>query len=266
MPTPVHENEPAAAGVHETGPQSAATAPPPSRNALEFIWGAVATGLALLYTAVLASVAALASLAGRHHFVSWISRLWARMILFTCGIGVDVDGLENIRGLRSFVLVCNHQSLFDILAILASMPAETRFVAKQELRKIPLIGFIMHNSGHVLIDRTRGGQSIRRALASARHGYAIIVFAEGTRFSDNRVHPFNDGAAWLGIATRLKCVPAAMSGGARFFPRGARIVCPGRRMRIVIGQPIDTAQLRSADREKLTRDLETAVRALLSGK
>ncbi len=89
-----------------------------------------------------------------------------------------------------------------------------------------------------------------------------MVFAEGTRFSDNRVHPFNDGAAWLAIATRQKCVPMAISGTASFFPRGALIVRPGRKMRMAIGPPIDTAQLRGADRESLTRQVEESVRAL----
>jgi 1-acyl-sn-glycerol-3-phosphate acyltransferase len=89
-----------------------------------------------------------------------------------------------------------------------------------------------------------------------------VVFAEGTRFSDNRVHPFNDGAAWLAIATRQKCVPMAISGTASFFPRGARVVRPGRRMRMAIGTPIDTTHMRGDDRETLTRQLEESVRAL----
>jgi 1-acyl-sn-glycerol-3-phosphate acyltransferase len=90
----------------------------------------------------------------------------------------------------------------------------------------------------------------------------MVIFAEGTRFSDNRVHPFNDGAAWLAIATRQKCVPMAISGTASFFPRGARIVRPGRRMRMAIGPAIDTAQLHGADRAALTQKLEENVRSL----
>lgn len=248
----------------ETGPQGSAptSAPEPPPSALELVWGGVATGLSLLYTVILALVAAVSVLFGRSHPVSSISRLWARMILRTCGVKAQIDGLEHLAGLDSYVLVSNHQSLFDILAIVAWMPGEPRFIAKQELAKIPVIGFVMRRSGHIMIDRARGGPSIRRAVEVARQGYAIVVFAEGHRFNDNRVHPFNDGAAWIAILTRLKCVPMAISGTARFYPRGARIVRPGRRMRIAIGEPIDTAKLRGADREALTRQLEAGVRAL----
>jgi 1-acyl-sn-glycerol-3-phosphate acyltransferase len=259
-------NDPGVGEAGATEPPHNASAPPSRRSALELVWGAVATGLSVLYTAILAPVAALCVLFGRNHAVSSISRLWARMILLTCGVRAEIDGLEHLAGLDSYVLVSNHQSMFDIFSICAYMPGEPRFVAKQELSRIPIIGFVMRRSGHILIDRAHGGQSIRRALATARHGYALVVFGEGHRFSDNRVHPFGDGAAWLAIATHLKCVPMAISGTAGFFPRGAKIVRPGRRMRMAIGEPIDTANLRGADREALTRRLEEDVRALFRTK
>ncbi len=236
--------------------------PPPQRGVVEFIWGATATALAVFYTAALAPCAALVGLLGYPHLATPISRLWGWLIVHTSGVKVEIDGLEHLAGLKSYVLVCNHQSFFDIFAICAWMPGEPRFVAKQELGKIPVLGLAMRRSGHIMIDRAKGGQAIRKALKIAREGFSIVVFAEGTRFSDNRVHPFNDGAAWLGIATRQKCVPMAVSGTASFFPRGARIVRPGRRMRMAIGPPIDTTELRGADREALTRQLEASVRAL----
>ena len=236
--------------------------PPPQRGVVEFIWGATATALAVFYTAALAPCAALVGLLGYPHLATPISRLWGWLIVHTSGVKVEIDGLEHLAGLKSYVLVCNHQSFFDIFAICAWMPGEPRFVAKQELGKIPVLGLAMRRSGHIMIDRAKGGQAIRKALKIAREGFSIVVFAEGTRFSDNRVHPFNDGAAWLGIATRQKCVPMAISGTASFFPRGARIVRPGRRMRMAIGPPIDTTELRGADREALTRQLEATVRAL----
>jgi 1-acyl-sn-glycerol-3-phosphate acyltransferase len=236
--------------------------PPPQRGIVEFIWGAVATASAVFYTAALAPCAALVSMLGYPHLATPISRLWGWLIVRTSGVTAEIEGLEHLAGLKSYVLVSNHQSFFDIFAICAWMPGEPRFVAKQELGKIPVLGSAMRRSGHIMIDRAKGGQAIRKALKIAREGFSIVVFAEGTRFSDNRVHPFNDGAAWLAIATRQKCVPMAISGTAGFFPRGARIVRPGRRMRMAIGPPVDTTEMRGADREALTHQLEASVRAL----
>ncbi len=262
---PPLSNDPASgrtAGETAAARPTPAPAQVPPRGIVDFLWGAAATALAVLYTTVLASCAAIVSLFGHPHLVTPISRLWGWLIMRTCGVKVEIEGLAHLDGLSSYVLVSNHQSFFDIFAICAWMPGEPRFVAKQELGKIPVLGFAMRHSGHIMIDRTRGGQAIRRALKMVREGYSIVVFAEGTRFSDNCVHPFNDGAAWLAIAMRQKCVPMAISGTASFFPRGARIVRPGRRMRMAIGPAIETAHLRGADREALTRQLEESVRAL----
>jgi 1-acyl-sn-glycerol-3-phosphate acyltransferase len=241
----------------EASPLSAAT----PRGIVNLAWGSVATVISVLWTAVCATGAALSALAGRNHAVTLVTRAWGRGIIAVCGIRVKIEGLENLAGLKSFVLVANHQSFFDIFAVSAFIPGEPRFVAKKELLKIPIVGFAMERGGHVCIDRDAGGAAIRKALAIIKRGSDMCVFAEGHRFSDNRVHEFNDGAAWLAIMTRLPAVPMSISGSGKFFPRGARMVTPGGAMRITIGRPISTDGMHSFDRAVLTQKLEQAVRA-----
>lgn len=233
----------------------------PPTGAFRFAWGVIATALSVLYTAVLATLAVIAAALGSARVVSVLARLWSRLIIRTCGVKVEVEGLDNLAGLDSCVLVANHQSFFDIFATIALIPREVRFVAKKELLKIPLIGYALRHSEHVVIDRQAGGSAIRNALKVMRSGRLMCVFAEGHRFSDNRVHEFNDGAAWLAIAAKVPCVPLTFSGTAAFFPRRAKVVVPGGRMRMTLGKPIAAAGLRSEDRAELTRRLEEAVRA-----
>lgn len=228
----------------------------------KLIWGAVATLLCVVYTIILAPVTALAARLGYHRFVCWISRMWGRMLIRTCGIKVEIQGLENLRGLESCILVANHQSFFDIFAVLAYLPGDTRFVAKKELMQIPVVGYAIRHNGHIIIDRQGGGHAIRRALAAARkEHYPICVFAEGHRHNDGRVHEFNGGAAWLAIMGKLPCVPLAISGSGAFFPREAKVVVPGGRMRMTILPPIPVDNLTGEDRDGLTRKLEDAVRS-----
>src|ERR1700681_4064953 len=89
---------------------------------LKLLWGATATALSVLYTVVLGLCAAIGARLGFYKLTSSISRLWARLIICTCGIKVEIEGLENLRGLKSYVLVANHQSFFDIFAVFAYMP------------------------------------------------------------------------------------------------------------------------------------------------
>jgi 1-acyl-sn-glycerol-3-phosphate acyltransferase len=242
-------------------PQTSSYTAAAPRGIFNLAWGVVATFLSAVWTAICATGAALSALMNKPHWVTVVTRAWGRGIIAVCGIKVQIEGLENLAGLKSYVLVANHQSFFDIFASAAFMPGEPRFVAKKELLKIPIVGFAMQKGGHIIIDRDAGGQAIRKAIKIIQSGLDVCVFAEGHRYNDNRVHEFNDGAAWLAILSRLPAVPMSISGSGVFFPRGAMFVTPGLTMRMIIGKPIPTENLRSADRTELTRQLEEAVRA-----
>ncbi len=227
-------------------------------------WGALATALGVLYTVILAPAAAIGARLGLHAAVSSVSRWWAWMIIRTCGVKVEIEGLEHVAGLKSYILVCNHQSFFDIFAVLAYLPGDMRFVAKKELLRIPVVGSAMKYNGHIIVDRQGGGRSIRRAIEQARNHYPICVFAEGHRFNDGRVHEFNEGAAWLAVRSKLPCVPMAICGSGAFFPREAKVVIPGGRMKMKLGAPIKLEDMppgREGTRE-LTRRLEDAVQTM----
>jgi 1-acyl-sn-glycerol-3-phosphate acyltransferase len=227
----------------------------------KLIWGVAATLMSVLYTGLLGPVAAVSARFRYHDLACKVSRLWAKLIIATCGIKVEIEGLENLRGLKSYVLVANHQSFFDIFAVLAALPGDTRFVAKKELLQIPVVGYAMVHNGHIIVDRQGGGRSIRRALEAARNNYPICVFAEGHRHNDGRVHEFEEGAAWLAIVSKLPCIPMAISGSGAFFPREAKVVVPGGRMRMTLLPPIPTDNLKGGDREELTHKLEESVRS-----
>jgi 1-acyl-sn-glycerol-3-phosphate acyltransferase len=138
-------------------------------------------------------------------------------------------------------------------------------VVKKWLLRIPLFGYAIRNSEHLIVDRS-DGLALRRALELMHAGRSICIFPEGSRFNDGRVHKFKEGAAWLAIALQATCVPLTVSGSGSFFPPGARIATPRGRMRIKLGRPIEAAGLRSEDRARLTRQLEDAVRSAFIAK
>src|SRR5579864_3059546 len=100
----------------------------PPLRALRLLWGAAATVLCVLYTAVLATAAAIASPINHGHLVTGLARFWGRIILATCGIRVEMEGFERLKGIGPHIVVCNHQSFIDIFAIAAYWPGEPRFV------------------------------------------------------------------------------------------------------------------------------------------
>jgi 1-acyl-sn-glycerol-3-phosphate acyltransferase len=145
-----------------------ATAVAPPAGVISRVWGAVATILSVLITAILLIPAAFVARFKDGHYVSPLMRLWAWLIYRTCGNSAEVEGLEHIRGLDSFILVANHQSLFDIVAIVL-LPCEVRFVAKQEIARVPLLGYVLGRSRNIVIERQSGdGRFVMRLRRRAR--------------------------------------------------------------------------------------------------
>lgn len=232
------------------------------RLLFRYTWRVAATALSLLFTALLAPLAFVAARAHRANTLAWLARFWAHGLIRICSIKVELSGLENIANLKSVVLFSNHQSFFDVFAMLAYMPPETRFVAKKELLKVPAFGYALERSDHIVIDRDGGGRQIRHAMQILRSGKNLGIFPEGHRYTDGQVHEFEEGAAWLAILSQRPAVPVAIVGGATILQPSSLLVSPGRTMRIAIGKPIATAGMRNDDRAKLTDRIHSDVRDL----
>jgi len=140
---------------------------------------------------------------------------WARMFCYLFGIRVTVDGLENIEENHSYVFVANHQSMYDIFAIYGWLPVVFKWVMKQELRKVPFIGFGCQAAGHIFIERGKGMSAMRsleKAKQTLQGGVSIVIFPEGTRSHDGQVSRFKRGAFSLATQLDLPVVPISLSG------------------------------------------------------
>jgi 1-acyl-sn-glycerol-3-phosphate acyltransferase len=196
----------------------------------------------------------------------WGTQDWSRWVLWGAGTPVEVmgGGLERIPRNGPVVYASNHSSMFDIWALSATLPGSTRFVAKQELTRIPLLGPAMLRAGHVTIDRTnraRAFEAYDRAARTVRGGISAIVFPEGTRSRTGELLPFKNAPFGLALAAQVPVVPVYVDGTFRILPKGGWRL---HRMpiRIRIGAPISTAGLTLEDRDALRERAFAAIRAL----
>lgn len=203
--------------------------------------------------------------AGKGYF-DWIHRTWSRILLRLAGVRVKADGLEHLRAGGPQVLVCNHQSLFDILALFVALPLSLRFVAKMELSRIPLFSRAMRRAGHVFIDRGDRSQAIRameRAGERMREeGLSLGLFPEGTRSREGRLRRFKKGAFVLAIDTQTDLVPVAVQGGAAILPKGRRRL-EARPIRIRCGPPIPLEGMDHGDRDEVMHRARDTIAAML---
>ena len=152
-----------------------------------------------------------------------IARAWAWAIARVCGLRVTAAGRERVDPRRTYVIVANHQSHLDTIALLLTCPAPMRMLAKKSLFRIPVMGWAMKRMGHVPVERdraTRGSLDRLRAAVEGLigRGQSVVVFAEGSRSPDGRVRAFKKGAFHLARTFDLPILPVAIDGTARVLP------------------------------------------------
>jgi len=190
----------------------------------------------------------------------WCARPWAAMILLTCGVRVRVT--RNHRDLgQPAIYITNHQSLFDVLALIRALPGQYRIIAKKELFGIPVFGWALSMAGFIKLDRADRDQaraSLGVAAARVRAGRSLVVFAEGTRSPDGRLLPFKKGGFVLAIESGTPVVPISISGSRAVLGRETLDIKRGT-IDVVIGAPIATMALTYDDRNTLIAKTRLAI-------
>ena len=214
-----------------------------------------------VYTIVLGSVSVLSTLFDRHgNFGHKCARAWSWLILKTTGVAVEVEGLDRLDRSRSYIFASNHQSIYDIPILFASLPFQLRILAKESLGRIPFMGWHLQRTGHVLVDRSNPGAGVVRKMKRlVNEGHSLIVFPEGTRSTDGSVGRFKGGSFIIALQSGLPVVPISVIGSRHVMFRGELMVRPGR-VRVVVHAPIET---RSVPREAV-REFASSVREVVA--
>ncbi len=192
------------------------------------------------------------------------TRVWAAGLLAGSGVRLAVFGTAGLAPGASYVYLANHQSLFDIPALLRAIPGRFRFVAKQSLFRIPVFGWALAAAGFVSVDRgdrTAARQSFAAAEQWLRDGESILVFPEGTRSTTGTLLPFKRGGFLLALRTGLPIVPVGIRGTLAVQPRGRRSIQPGV-VEVRFGVPIDAAEYGVRRKRELIREVRTRLAEL----
>ncbi len=217
-----------------------------------------------VWTAVCGTVAMLLSLIlPRHAF--WTGTVWARVLCWANFTRVTLHGGENIRPGISYVVMANHQSNFDVLAMYGNWRHQFRWVMKHSLRKVPFLGPACDRVGHVFIDRrdrARALASLAEARSRISDGVSILFFPEGTRSDDGRLRTFKKGGFHMARDMGLEILPVSITGSYRVLPQGTLSLLPGH-IHITIHAPIDPGQYRD-DPDTLSAAVRASITTGLS--
>ena len=171
----------------------------------------------------------------------YIAANWAKLICWMTPVGVTVEGLENANPARTYVVVCNHQSQYDIFLVYGWLKLDLKWVLKAELRKAPGVGIGCEKAGHIFVDRSSldlARKSVSDALEHVGGGVGVLFFAEGTRSPDGRLRPFKKGAFRVAASQKLPILPVTIIGTRDIQKPKSLAIFPGR-VKMVIHPAIE---------------------------
>lgn len=187
---------------------------------------------------------------------------WSGQLLSKAQVSLEKVGLEHARGAGAFVVMSNHQSLYDIPALYQALPLRLRMVAKTELFRIPIWAQAMRAAGFVELDRSareRAIESLERAKAALLQGTSIWIAPEGTRSRDGTLGAFKLGGFHLAAGAQIRILPVTVVGTRAILPaKGGRVV-PGARVRVMVHEPVDPADFGFEVAEPLVQAVRRAI-------
>jgi 1-acyl-sn-glycerol-3-phosphate acyltransferase len=202
----------------------------------------------------------------RSDYLHSYARFWAKISLRLAGVRLSVKGIENIPTDRPIIYMPNHQSNFDILALFAGLPGQFRWLAKEELFHIPLLGMAMRRTGYIPVnrsDRRKAIQGMAEAVRRITEGTSVIIFPEGTRSPDGTLLPFKKGGFIMALQSQVPVVPVAIRGSRDIMPKHSLLIQGGGDIRVDILPALETKNRPVSDRDALMEEVRRPLEAAL---
>ena len=149
---------------------------------------------------------------------------WAILFCWLTFVRVRVRGRENVDRKSQYVFVANHQGAYDIFSVYGHLGHPFKWMMKKSLEKIPFVGYACKKAGHIFVDNSSSAallHTMKAAESQLSDGVSLVVFPEGSRTLDGRIHRFKRGAYQLAREYQLPLVPITIDGAFKVMPRTA---------------------------------------------
>lgn len=212
-------------------------------------------GILYVFTGISVIVLMLFSWLNAKRAVQFISMAWAKIVFILIGKRLKISGKENISPNEKYILVANHASLFDIVAIISFFPTVSWF-GHERLLKVPVFGKFLKMTDYVpfrepTITNTR--HMLEQLMEKAKN-QSVALFPEGTRTTSGKINPFFRGFIYLFRTRQVQILPVTLNGFYDLKPKNRFYINFGSKLEVVIHKPIPYEELINlGDREIIAR-------------
>ena len=187
---------------------------------------------------------------GLQHY--WVNPWWR----------IRVTGLENVEKGKQYIIMSNHQSMLDI-CLLYKVPKVFKWISKKEVMRIPFVGWAVWLHRDVLITRgDRAGliKMLNESEAYLKRGVSIIMFPEGTRSKDGRVHEFKEGGFMLAKKSATAILPVAINGNYDVQLKNSWKIRRKQLFQVHVLPPISEEEVAATDTKEMTKKVQSLIK------
>ncbi len=231
-----------------------------------FVWFPILLVTTLL-TALSTTVGCL--LGGEKIFSYYPGMIWSRITCITSFCPIKVIGREFIDSKKSYVFVANHQGAFDIFLVYGYLGQPIKWIMKQSLRKIPLVGKACESAGFIFVDSSSpqaAAKTITQAKERLKNGASVFLFPEGSRTKNGALGTFKKGAYQMALDLKLPIVPITINGSFHVMKKDTFVLTP-HKMELIIHEAIETENLSTENIREIAvniKKLQTVSREIIA--
>jgi len=196
------------------------------------------------YTAIGVVIVVILSWFKAKKAVQFLCRIWAKSVFPLMGKKLTVTGKENIDPDKKYILLANHASLFDIVAITSFYPKVSWF-GHERLLKVPVFGRFLKLTDYVPFREptVRNTRHMLEQLMERAKDQSVALFPEGTRTLDGKINPFYRGFIYLFRTHEIGILPLTLNGFYDLKPKNRFYIDFGSRLEVIIHKPIPREEL-----------------------
>lgn len=185
---------------------------------------------------------------------------WSKTFMALTGSQIEVDGLQHIPE-GPVLIASNHEGNFDIPVLIGALEKPFGFIAKVEIKKVPVLSAWMEAINCVFIDRKnreKSTDSIMAGVELLKNGNSLVIFPEGTRSKGGPVGLFKAGGFRLAKDSGVPIVPISIQGTADVFEKNGRLVKPAK-IKVIISPPVYCRQYKDKDPISLAEEIREVI-------
>ena len=198
---------------------------------------------------------------GAHRLIRYLKIFWAKMLFWSMGRTVAVRNREHLISDKSYLVVMNHSSMFDIPAIMTVIP-DGSWIGREKLLRIPVFGNFLKRINYIPIDPAhwrKSMEALKKAVANSSSGISVLIFPEGTRTLDGNIQQFNKGFVKIMRDTGADILPITIKGLYTWKSKHQRYINAGEKPEIIINEPINAEALMSLKDNEIISNVKKVI-------